>query len=187
VRAHKSWRHTFLKKYEKYFLRIWCEPNMCPIWCPQYITRRGRDKDLPGVLVSNPGNVKEIFSTPVQTGIGAHTASYTIGTVALSQGYSCCGVALTTYLNLASWSRISTAAPLLSLCTSHDTLGGDSYLYTWQGDSAWCQTLSKKSGSGLRIALHSLPWSCLELEVAVLRELLYKRRARHPVRNTARR
>ena len=163
VRAHKIWKHTFMKSCKRYFLRSQWEPNMCPILCPQYITRRGRDRDLPGALVSNPGNVKDIFSTPVQTGTGAHPASYTIGTVSLSQRWSGWGVALANYTNLAPWSRISSAVPLLSLCASHDTLScdsylytwGDSHLYTWQEDSAWCQTFSRKCGSGLEIALHS--------------------------------
>jgi len=59
---------------------------MCPIWCPQYITRIGLDRDFLGDLFSNPANIKEIFFTPVQTGTGANTVSYTIGTVTVSQG-----------------------------------------------------------------------------------------------------
>jgi hypothetical protein len=58
-----------------------------PILCPQYMTRRGGDRDLLEALGSNPRNVKEIYSTHVQTGTGPHTAaSCTIGTMTLSQG-----------------------------------------------------------------------------------------------------
>jgi hypothetical protein len=41
------------------------------------------------------------FHAPVQTGPGAHPASYTIGTGSLSQGYSGRCVALTTHPHLA--------------------------------------------------------------------------------------
>ena len=109
------------KRQKKYFLRIHWESNMCPIWCPQYITRIGLDRDFLGDLFSNPANIKEIFFTPVQTGTGANTVSYTIGTVTVSQGWSGWGVALTTHPHLAPWSRISNAVTLLSLCASHDT------------------------------------------------------------------
>jgi hypothetical protein len=86
ARGDKSWKRAFLKSDKKYFLHIQGESNTCPIWCPQYITRRGLDRDVLGDLGLNPGNIKEIFSTPVQTGTGADTASYTIGTEAVSQG-----------------------------------------------------------------------------------------------------
>ena len=38
------------------------------------------------------------FSAPAPTGPGAHPASYTMGTVSLSRGYSGRGVAFTTHL-----------------------------------------------------------------------------------------
>ena len=143
-----------------------------PIWCSQYITRRGRDRDLLGVLVSKPGNVKDIFSTTVQTGTGPHTASYAIDTVALSQGWNGWGVALTTHTYLAPGSRIHRAVPLLSLCASHDSLRGDSYC-----------TCDRKIPLGAR---HSaiweffftvVSWSCLELKLVVLRELLMQEKS----------
>ena len=45
--------------------------------------------------------VGAIFSKSVQTGNGAHPASFKIGNGSLSQGYSSHGVALTTHLHLA--------------------------------------------------------------------------------------
>jgi len=41
------------------------------------------------------------YSTPVQTGLGAHPASNKRGTGSFSWGYSGWGVALTTHLHLA--------------------------------------------------------------------------------------
>jgi hypothetical protein len=42
--------------------------------------------------------VTAIFSTPVQTGLGVHQTSYTMGTWSLSRGYSSRGLAVTTHL-----------------------------------------------------------------------------------------
>ena len=55
------------------------------------------------------------FSTPVQTGPGAHPASCTMGTGSLPGVKSGRGVTLTPYPLLVPWSRKSIAIPLLPL------------------------------------------------------------------------
>jgi len=55
------------------------------------------------------------FSAPVQTGPGAHTASYTTGTGSFPGVKSGRGVTLTPHPFLVPWSWKSRAIPLLSL------------------------------------------------------------------------
>jgi len=55
------------------------------------------------------------FSTPVQTGPGAHPASYTMGTGSFPGAKRGRGVRLTPHPLLVPWSRKSRAIPLLPL------------------------------------------------------------------------
>jgi len=55
------------------------------------------------------------FSAPVQTGLGAHPSSCTMGTGSLPEVKSGRGVTLTTHPLLVPWSRKSRAIPLLPL------------------------------------------------------------------------
>jgi len=59
--------------------------------------------------------VEERFSAPVQTGPGAHRASYTSGTGSFPGVKSGRGMTLTPYFLLVPWSRKSKAIPLLPL------------------------------------------------------------------------
>jgi hypothetical protein len=59
-----------------------------------------------------------LFSTPVETGTGAHPASCATGTGSLSRGLSGQGVALTTHPRRVPSLRMNRAVPLLPVCTS---------------------------------------------------------------------
>ena len=64
-------------------------------------------------LLSNPGGTT--FSAPVQTGLGAHLASCTMGNGSFLGVKSGQAVTLTPHPLLVPWSRKSRAIPLLSL------------------------------------------------------------------------
>ena len=62
---------------------------------------------------SNPGEAR--FSAPVQTGPGAHPASFTMGTGSFPGVKSSRGVTLTPHTLLVPWSRKGRAIPVLPL------------------------------------------------------------------------
>jgi len=68
------------------------------------------------------------FSAPVQTGPGAHPASYTMGTGSFPGVKSGRGVTLTPHPLLVPWSRKRRAIPLLSLWAVRPVQGCSSLL-----------------------------------------------------------
>ena len=82
----------------------------CEIWC---LSVKGN-----WLRAGRSGNripVGARFSTPVQTGPGAHPASCTVGTWSFQGVKSGRGVALTPHSLLVPWSRKTRAIPLLPL------------------------------------------------------------------------
>jgi hypothetical protein len=84
---------------------------------PQYLQQSSKYKKsyyatLDGPEIESRG---ARFSAPVQTGPGAHPASYTMGTGSFPGVKSGRGVTLTHHPLLVPWSRKSRAIPLLPL------------------------------------------------------------------------
>ena len=84
------------------------------------------------VRSSNPVGARYFsFFENVQTGCGAHTASYSVGTGVLPRGYSGRSVKLTAHLHLVPRLRMSGAIPLLPLYAFRVWTGKTLPLISW--------------------------------------------------------
>jgi hypothetical protein len=105
-----------------------------------------------------------LFSTPAQTGSGAHLAYCTIGTVSLFRGYSGQGVTLITNPQLVPNVRMTTATPLLYVRAWTALWWGYLHLisYFWR-------SLSEQSSSFLA---NFTPWLLIQSFMCFIRPVL---------------
>ena len=112
----KNWTKLSLNSFQRHYFTSDCLSGACDelntaLWTHIVGIATGYGLDGPGIEFRWGAK----FSTPVQTGPGAHPASCTMGTVSFPRVKSGRGVTLTPHPLLVPWSRKGRAIPLLSL------------------------------------------------------------------------